>query len=543
MNLPEVAAEAGAKHPEWKPKGQFRAPVYSAPSAATVEVSSQRERNNALAGLKIEAEELSSCGKGQRNDELNRRAWKMCRKYVAFGQLTEREVYDALMDASRINGHVGQDGPMAHNTLTGVLNSYRESAAAAPVIEWRGPETNVEEVTQIDGITFDQNDCPVFTPPTNGHTNGNGNTAGRHVLLKPLSGIIDDLPDWVWHAYGKGRIQLGTLCMLAGRPGAGKSTAARWFAAQLTNGTLPGIWQGQQINVAYLAAEEQLDVLVKPSLRAVGADMDRIFAIAVEQDGMEAGFRSIQDEAALIENLIAADVRAVIIDPIMATIAGNADIYKNNEVRSHLEPFPRIAQAINGVVFGIAHLNKQAARDVVAGINGSSAFGEVPRAVFGFAKDDSSDDDDRIMSQSKNSAGAEDLALIYRIETTTVTTEARGRVGEMAYFNIIGQSTETVEEVMSAEVHSKLSEVVIWLEDMLEINGPMPRKEIIDRGRKQEDYSVSTIKRAFKQLGAHSYQDSSGPQQGRRAMWSLKPPTTASVPNRDFSEKDHTDED
>lgn len=62
-------------------------------------------------------------------------------------------------------------------------------------------------------------------------------------------------------------------------------------------------------------------------------------------------------------------------------------------------------------------LRKAPNGDVVAGINGSSAFGEVARSIFGFAKDLESGE--RILSQAKNSAGEEDLALTYRIESHT----------------------------------------------------------------------------------------------------------------------------
>lgn len=432
---------------------------------------------------------------------------------------------------------------MAHNSCTKSLaEAERQGGAVAPDINWHAPPPpNVQIVDEIDGLRFDENDQPVFTPPTNGHeVNGvNGHAAGRHVMLKPLAGIVDDLPDWVWHYGGKGRVQLGTLSILAGRPGAGKSTAARWFTAQLTNGTLDGIWKGQPVNVAYLAAEEQLDVLVKPSLRAVGADMSRVFCIAVEDEGKEVTLKSIMDELALIQVLREADVRVVIIDPVMATISGNADIYKNNEVRAHLEPYPRIAQAINGVVFGVAHLNKQAAKDVVAGINGSSAFGEVPRSVFGFAKDDQSEEGDRIMSQSKNSAGAEDLALIYRIETTTVTTEARGRIGEMAYFNIIGESQVNVEDVMSeAGIHTRKGECKIWLSDYLEINGETPYADVLQAAAKVK-FSESTLQRASRDLKVVKRTGAPTSDKPRTTNWSMPPKAPAEA---GFSEVNHSDE-
>lgn len=77
----------------------------------------------------------------------------------------------------------------------------------------------------------------------------------------------------------------------------------------------------------------------------------------------------------------------------------------------------------------------------MAGVNGSSAFGEVARAVFGFAKDPESDGN-RIMSQAKNSTGEEDLALTYCIESHTVTTDS-GKSAAVGRFVITGDSDRT----------------------------------------------------------------------------------------------------
>ena len=68
------------------------------------------------------------------------------------------------------------------------------------------------------------------------------------------------------------------------------------------------------------------------------------------------------------------------------------------------------------------HLIKVPSGDIVAAINGSSAFGEVARAVIAFAKDPESEDV-RVLSQEKNNAGRSDLALAYRIESAIVTTD------------------------------------------------------------------------------------------------------------------------
>ena len=70
-----------------------------------------------------------------------------------------------------------------------------------------------------------------------------------------------------------GRIQIAALTLFGGRPSAGKSTAARWFAARLSRGELEGCWKGKPQKVAYIAAEETAKYVLKPALRAAGADM------------------------------------------------------------------------------------------------------------------------------------------------------------------------------------------------------------------------------------------------------------------------------
>lgn len=277
------------------------------------------------------------------------------------------------------------------------------------------------------------------------------NERTRRIMLRKASEISDDVPEWAWEYDGRGRIALGTVSLWAGRPGAGKSTSARWLAAQVTAGTLPGCWLGTPGNVGYIAREEHVGYVVKPSLRAHGAVLDRVFfpevVVTSESRGEEVRPVSIGDMESLGEQFIAQRVRLVIVDPLMALAGAKVDINRNNEVRELVDPWRRLAEDINGVVIGVAHLNKSGNGDIVAGINGSSAFGEVARSVFGFAKDPSADDGSRVMSQEKNSLGDETLALRYRIESTTVTTDS-GATSEMGRFVILGDSDKSVGDVL-----------------------------------------------------------------------------------------------
>jgi hypothetical protein len=261
------------------------------------------------------------------------------------------------------------------------------------------------------------------TPQSAAREPQSGQKNGRQITWRTAAEISDRCPEWAWSYRGGGRLMRSTLVLFAGRPEAGKSTAARWFAAGYTNGTIGGCFYRQPQNVAYIATEESLECMVKPSLRAVQADMSRVYFPEVQMDGHRVRLLSDLDEDALTAELRDRGITIVIVDPLMSAIASATNINKNNETRSYIEPWARIAETINGLTIGIVHLIKAPGGDIVAAINGSSAFGEVARAVIAFARDPQSDDDECVLSQEKNNAGRRDLALKYTVESATVTTD------------------------------------------------------------------------------------------------------------------------
>lgn len=358
------------------------------------------------------------------------------------------------------------------------------------------------------------------------HRGSETRRAAVKVSLRSFADIADDVPTWAWTYGDKGRIPVGGMTLFAGRPGAGKSTSARWFAAQVTRGNLPGVWHGTPHNVAYIAAEESPKYSVKPSLRAAGADTARVFfpeAVAVQEDGETTCYSRIPAAAmdSLAQELRDADVKLVVVDPLMSVLGDGVDAHRSNEVREHLTPWMNLAEQIDGVVLGIVHLNKSGNGDVVAGINGSSAFGELARAAFGFTKDPDSDEGDRVMSQEKNSLGTEDLALTYRLTSVPVTT-ASGKTAEMPRFDIVGESDRTVGDILRdsnqrGPEDSNQSDAEVWLEDYLRGHGTHPKKEVIAAARKDGHTVARTVERAFKKIGGHATYDGFP----RVAQWSL----------------------
>lgn len=131
------------------------------------------------------------------------------------------------------------------------------------------------------------------------------------------------------------------------------------MASSLSTGVLPGCWFGQPQHVAYIApAEESIKYIVKPGLRAAGADMRRIYFPEVWLEGDQVRLLSVADEERLHEQFAQHEITVIIVDPLMDTIGAGVDINRNNGVRAALGPWMRMADCLEGVAIGVAHLKK-----------------------------------------------------------------------------------------------------------------------------------------------------------------------------------------
>jgi hypothetical protein len=337
---------------------------------------------------------------------------------------------------------------------------------------------------------------------TNGHApepNGDGqNMAERTVNLVRLDTVKTTVPQWVWEYNGKGRIQLGTLTIFAGKPAAGKSTAVRWYAARISKGELEGAWYGHPMKVAVLMMEEQLDAIVVPGLIAAGADRSMVFTPQFKLGDTESTMMSQADEQRLTDIMVDNGVRALFIDPIMQTLGARTDAYRNNEVRAAMAPYTRIAQAINGIVVGVTHLKKGEVREVLGNINGSSAFGEIPRSVFGFSPIPGSDD--HVLEQVKNSAGQPGLKLAYQLPVQYLTADD-GQPIELPTFEITGETEQSITDIAASEGETtKISVACEWLQMYLEENQPAPSSQVKKDAKQHGDIGERMIARAAERL-------------------------------------------
>jgi len=469
----------------------------------------QRRTNEAARGsytqtaLENELQAVRDAPFGQQNDTLNKAAFNLG-QLVGAGALDEEEVKRLLFEAAVYCGHVKRDGArQARSTINSGLHNGKQKPRDLSEIGVEKPSLPKKS----DGEWSPPPDAKAGTP-----TDG-----VRTIKMVRGSSVPCRVPMWVWEYDDVGRIQLGTLTLFAGKSAAGKSTAVRWFAARITRGELPGVWFGHPMKVAPIFLEEQTDAIVAPSLRIAGADMDNVVFPEFMFNGMNVGFNSLADEQALTEELQYHGVRVLIVDPIMSTFSGRMDVHRNNEVRQALAPFTRIAEAINGIVIGVTHLKKGEVRDVLDGINGSAAFGEVPRAVFGFAPTDSGE---HVFEQVKNSAGQNGLRLTYQLPIKQLTNE-QGQLFELPRFEIIGPSEISIADINpNDDSTTDIGTATQWLQMYLLEHQPAPSAQVKRDAKQHGDIKEWTLKRAMKRLGVRVFTRSE-PGKPHTTVWAL----------------------
>ncbi|TLF58473.1 AAA family ATPase [Nocardia cyriacigeorgica] len=285
-----------------------------------------------------------------------------------------------------------------------------------------------------------------------------------------------------------GRIPAGSLSIAAGREGTGKSSFGIWLAAQITRGTLPGSFYGAPRPVFYVAVEDSWKHTLVPRLMAAGADLSKVGRFEVVMSTDDAVMLSLPSDNDLLQaEIVGNGVALVVIDPLMSVIGETIDTHRTREVRTALDPLVKIADQTGAVVLGIAHFNKSAGTDASQLITGSGAFKDVPRSVFGFARDG----DERVMSQTKNSLGRDDLpSLSYRIDEAVVPTRKGDAVTGVLVW--LGESDVSVRDILrdaaapdrepGADRPPAQRFVLKYIAENKDENGEVPAAEVIEKG-------------------------------------------------------------
>jgi hypothetical protein len=348
----------------------------------------------------------------------------------------------------------------------------------------------------------------------------------RRVVLTSASAITVRPVRWLWDE----RIALGTLALLGGREGIGKSLIAYTLSAQLTRGTLPGITAGKPRDVIVAASEDSWEHTIVPRLMAAGADLDRIRRLnVVTRDGSETTLSLPIDLAELkrvIENTQAA---LIVMDPLLSRLQSKLDSHKDADVRTALEPVVSLADASGACVLGIIHVNKSPSADPLTMLMGSRAFAAVARSVL-FAMLDPQDPTKRLLGQAKNNLGRMDLpTLAFSISGQKVASTEEGDVwtGRVDWLADSAQSLTDAIAMSSAgqDEATAVADASEWLSDYIESADGSADSAKVKQAGARAGHATRTLHRARERLNLIVK------PQGfpRRTFWEL-PPTNGYHP-------------
>jgi len=350
---------------------------------------------------------------------------------------------------------------------------------------------------------------------------------GRHLVVTPASDIEPEATRWLW----KGRIPLGSVTLLAGRAGLGKSTLSCELAAQLTRGELDGDLQGQPCDVLLVSYEDAAASTIVPRLAAAGADLRRVRLVEAQGEDGHPDLVSLPgDVDALAAVARQCDARFLIVDPLVAALPSKINSHRDQDVRRALAPLAQLAESADLAVLGAIHFNKAQGTDTLGRISGSGGFGNLARSVLAFGADPSDTEGEdgprRVLAHTKSNVSRKARSLAYHLEPASVPGRDGASV-EVARLVLDGECDvvgSDLLEVSDADARSETDEAAEWLEGQL-ADGEWHRSADLKGPAKAAGLAWRTVQRARRGAGAEVRQEGFP----RRTEWRFPPvaPTPA----------------
>ncbi len=257
--------------------------------------------------------------------------------------------------------------------------------------------------------------------------------------LRPLSELKPQPVEWFWPGY----LAVGSLAILDGDPGQGKSLVTLDLAARITAGRPwpDGAAMPRPASVLLICCED-VDSVIYSRLQTAGADLGRVFlwprqstpgqtslGAALPGDALP---RFPSDIRRLDLALTQTHAKLVIIDPIMSFLDRSVMSASDASVRRALQPLAHVADKHGCVILMVRHLNKSPTARALYRGGGSIGFVAACRLAW-LAAPDPRHDDRSILAQTKNNYAPRHASLAYTIESPTrcgrtFSTCAFGRV-------------------------------------------------------------------------------------------------------------------
>ncbi len=325
-------------------------------------------------------------------------------------------------------------------------------------------------------------------------------------VLTCLADVEPSEVRWLW----PGRVPLGRITLLVGRPGEGKSFLTVYMASRVTTGSpWPDDTDCPKGSVVLVCGEDDPSDTIRPRLDSHFADCRRVHMLKMvrrpDSKGKMAEVMFTLEDLAALETTLrrVPDCRLLIVDPIGSFIGGRTDAHRDNEVRAVLGPVGILAERHGCAIVIVAHRRKSAGDFADDMALGSRAFTGIARSVWHLVRD-RENKQRRLLLPGKNNLAVEGDGLAFSIcgEPPAIAWE-HDRV-EMTADDALAVENNKERRKPGPEPETR-NQVVAWLRDLLQ-TGPTA-VSLVKKEAKDAGYSWRTVHRAKDELGVKPYKE------------------------------------
>ncbi|WP_291473180.1 AAA family ATPase [Corynebacterium sp.] len=326
--------------------------------------------------------------------------------------------------------------------------------------------------------------------------------ARRKITFTRASGVRTEAVDWLLDCW----VPRGSVTLLGGREGIGKSTIAVDWVAQATRGQLTGT----PMNVAYVVTEDSPEHTVVPRLTAAGADLDRVMFLAAsvpdpDDPGVTyEGALDLPGDYPILRRFIEEEgIGLVVLDAAKSVMSSKLKGNDDLDIRRFLEPMHRVAQDADCTFVCLVHFSaKKGSADTGNLIMGSSAWQQVARSVIAVAQDKKNETVK--VWNSKANLAPRIRTMEAKVVSAEITTDD-GRRTEVGRIDWIGECDEDGSDLLLPDTElaesDNRTDAEVWLTDFLAGHGDHPKKVVLAEAQKVGLTVARTLERAFKKIG------------------------------------------
>jgi len=311
------------------------------------------------------------------------------------------------------------------------------------------------------------------------------------------------------------RLPRGMISTFVGLPGSGKSMLAAFISSKISTGagmdaegeSWPSRPPGR---VLIFAFEDGGEVVLRPRLEAMGADLERIEVCEVKSRGdEERGIDLLKDFQLIERKVIESAPDLIVIDPVNSAWGAGKDQNDDVEAREVLAPFKRLAEAHRAAVLLVTHTNKRSdVSDAQDTASGARAIVGISRTVYLVGRLKEEDGSfAHYLADMKVNIRAPLGALKFTVtgegaESAKAAVTVVG-VDEMDANDFMREKSRRAREERQAKGESKLEEAKRTARDVLAINGGSMLSARLETVLIEEkDLAKKTVQEAMKVLEA-----------------------------------------